>query len=96
MEMDPMALLAKVNLEDKAKAKFKELSGGQKQRFSIAVISLFFYITSSKNIFDKHDHSTIKELTIVSEMSLTIGLFALTVGNFLGGIWANGCLGTIS
>ena len=36
MEMDPMELLAKVNLEDKAKAKFKELSGGQKQRFSIA------------------------------------------------------------
>ena len=36
LEMDPMALLAKVNLEDKAKAKFKELSGGQKQRFSIA------------------------------------------------------------
>ena len=55
----------------------------------IAVISLFFYIISSKNTFDKHDHSTIKELTIVSEMSLTIGLFALTVGNFLGGIWAN-------
>lgn len=36
MEMEPMELLAKVNLEDKAKAKFKELSGGQKQRFSIA------------------------------------------------------------
>ena len=36
MDMDPMALLAKVNLEDKAKAKYKELSGGQKQRFSIA------------------------------------------------------------
>lgn len=36
MEMDPMELLAKVNLEDKAKSKFKELSGGQKQRFSIA------------------------------------------------------------
>jgi ABC-2 type transport system ATP-binding protein len=29
-------LLAKVNLVDKASAKFKELSGGQKQRFSIA------------------------------------------------------------
>jgi ABC-2 type transport system ATP-binding protein len=29
-------LLAAFNLEDKAKAKFKELSGGQKQRFSIA------------------------------------------------------------
>ena len=33
---DPLALLDKVNLRDKAKAKFKELSGGQKQRFSIA------------------------------------------------------------
>jgi ABC-2 type transport system ATP-binding protein len=29
-------LLKSVNLEDKAKNKFKELSGGQKQRFSIA------------------------------------------------------------
>ena len=35
-ELDPIALLEKVNLKDKAKAKFKELSGGQKQRFSIA------------------------------------------------------------
>jgi ABC-2 type transport system ATP-binding protein len=34
--VDPMTLLKKVNLEDKAKAKYKELSGGQKQRFSIA------------------------------------------------------------
>jgi ABC-2 type transport system ATP-binding protein len=33
---DPMELLDKVNLRDKAKAKYKELSGGQKQRFSIA------------------------------------------------------------
>ena len=35
-DVDPMALLKKVNLEDKAKAKYKEMSGGQKQRFSIA------------------------------------------------------------
>lgn len=34
--VDPLAFLDKVNLRDKAKAKFKELSGGQKQRFSIA------------------------------------------------------------
>lgn len=33
---DAMELLRMVNLEDKAKSKFKELSGGQKQRFSIA------------------------------------------------------------
>ena len=35
-EVDPMALLKKVNLVDKAKNKSKELSGGQRQRFSIA------------------------------------------------------------
>jgi ABC-2 type transport system ATP-binding protein len=34
--VSPMKLLGMFNLEDKAKAKFKELSGGQKQRFSIA------------------------------------------------------------
>ena len=35
-EIDPLSLLKKVNLSDKANAKFKQLSGGQKQRFSIA------------------------------------------------------------
>ncbi len=55
----------------------------------IAVISLVFYIISDKNLFKFHNDTTLKELAIVSEMSLTIGLFALTVGNFLGGIWAN-------
>jgi ABC-2 type transport system ATP-binding protein len=34
--VNAMELLKLVNLEDKAKNKFKELSGGQKQRFSIA------------------------------------------------------------
>ncbi len=34
--INPMELLQLVNLQDKAKAKYKELSGGQKQRFSIA------------------------------------------------------------
>ena len=34
--VQPMQLLHLVNLEDKAKSKYKELSGGQKQRFSIA------------------------------------------------------------
>jgi len=31
----------------------------------------------------------IKELTVINEMSLTIGLVMLTIGNFLGGQWAN-------
>lgn len=35
-DVDPLELLDKVNLRDKAGSKFKELSGGQKQRFSIA------------------------------------------------------------
>lgn len=35
-DVDPMELLEKVNLKEKAKAKVKELSGGQKQRFSVA------------------------------------------------------------
>lgn len=34
--IDPMQLLERVQLTEKAKNKFKELSGGQKQRFSIA------------------------------------------------------------
>lgn len=36
VKTDPIALLKSVDLEDKARSKFKELSGGQKQRFSIA------------------------------------------------------------
>ena len=35
-QVDAKALLKLVNLEDKAKNKYKEMSGGQKQRFSIA------------------------------------------------------------
>ena len=42
-----MEMLEKVNLQDKAKAKYKELSGGQKQRFSIATT----LINSPKIVF---------------------------------------------
>lgn len=35
-KVDPIEVLSKVQLQDKAKNKFKQLSGGQKQRFSIA------------------------------------------------------------
>ncbi|MDO6518058.1 cytochrome c biogenesis protein CcsA [Zobellia uliginosa] len=31
----------------------------------------------------------IKELTIINELSMTVGLVMLTIGNFLGGQWAN-------
>ncbi|WDF46170.1 cytochrome c biogenesis protein CcsA [Chryseobacterium sp. KACC 21268] len=55
----------------------------------IAMISLIFYIIANKDTFKRHNDTTLKELAIVSEMSLNIGLLALTIGNFLGGIWAN-------
>ena len=55
----------------------------------IAMISLFFYIIANKKTFLKHNDTTLKELVIVSEMSLNIGLLTWTIGNFLGGIWAN-------
>ncbi|MDL1913308.1 MAG: cytochrome C biogenesis protein CcsB [Bergeyella sp.] len=55
----------------------------------IGIIVLLFYCLADKILFRFHNSTTIRELTIVSEMSLTIGLFALTVGTFLGGIWAN-------
>jgi len=38
---------------------------------------------------DKNIDRAIKELTNIAEMSLIIGLFLMTVGNFLGGVWAN-------
>ncbi|MCW5520483.1 cytochrome c biogenesis protein CcsA [Aureitalea sp. L0-47] len=31
----------------------------------------------------------IKEITVINEMALTVGLVMLTIGNFLGGQWAN-------
>ena len=57
--------------------------------FIIAIFTLIFYIIANQKWFDIHHDSTIKELAIVSEMSMSVGLYALTVGTFLGGIWAN-------
>jgi cytochrome c-type biogenesis protein CcsB len=36
-----------------------------------------------------HIDETIKNITAINEISLIIGLVAITIGNFLGGIWAN-------
>ena len=54
----------------------------------LGLISLLLYIlTTSKN--KARLGLAIKEITIINEMSLTIGLVMLTIGNFLGGMWAN-------
>ena len=54
----------------------------------LSLLVLILYIIRGKNGTDNIDRS-IKELTNLSEMGLIIGLFLLTIGNFLGGVWAN-------
>lgn len=54
----------------------------------IGVLVLFLMIFTTKENKEKM-LLNIKELTIINEMSLTVGLIMLTIGNFLGGMWAN-------
>lgn len=54
----------------------------------LAATSLFLMIFTTKKNYDKMEIS-ISELTIINEMALTVGLVLLTIGNFLGGQWAN-------
>jgi ABC-type transport system involved in cytochrome c biogenesis permease subunit len=54
----------------------------------LALIVLILFIIRGKNGNPNIDRS-IKELINLSEMGLIIGLMLLTVGNFLGGVWAN-------
>jgi cytochrome c-type biogenesis protein CcsB len=54
----------------------------------LGVVSLFLMIFTNKENKSKM-LLNIKELTIINEMSLTVGLVMLTIGNFLGGMWAN-------
>ncbi|NMH86166.1 cytochrome c biogenesis protein CcsA [Flavivirga algicola] len=52
-----------------------------------AVSLLLMIFTTKEN--KKKMLLNIKELTIINEMALTVGLVMLTIGNFLGGMWAN-------
>ncbi|WP_418604400.1 cytochrome c biogenesis protein CcsA [Hwangdonia sp.] len=54
----------------------------------LGVVSLLLMIFTTKENKTKMDLN-IKELTIINEMALTVGLVMLTIGNFLGGMWAN-------
>ncbi len=54
----------------------------------LGVICLLLYIlTNAKN--KALITLNIKELTAINEMSIIVGLIMLTIGNFLGGMWAN-------
>ena len=54
----------------------------------LGFMALLLMIFKTKNT-EKVINSRIKELTYINEISMTIGLFVLAVGTFLGGIWAN-------
>ncbi len=54
----------------------------------LGLTSLLLMVLTNKNNFKKMKLN-IKELSIITEMALTVGLVMLTIGNFLGGQWAN-------
>ena len=51
------------------------------------MVTILIMIKTNRN--KEAINQKIKELTYINEMSMTIGLFLLSVGTFLGGIWAN-------
>lgn len=54
----------------------------------LGLVNLFLYSArTSKNA--NWLNTQISEITYISEMTMTIGLFMLTIGTFLGGVWAN-------
>ena len=54
----------------------------------IGIVALFLILLTTPKNRTRMDLN-IKELTIINELSLTVGLIMLTIGNFLGGMWAN-------
>ncbi len=58
----------------------------------LSLLVLILYIMKrEKNEGSKNENidRAIKELTNIAEMSIIVGLFLMTIGNFLGGVWAN-------
>ncbi len=51
----------------------------------MALILIIFKTPKTKVVIDVK----IKELTYINEIAMTIGLFVLAIGTFLGGVWAN-------
>lgn len=51
----------------------------------VALVLIFFTNSKNKSKMEMH----IQEVSYINEMALTIGLIMLSIGNFLGGQWAN-------
>lgn len=56
--------------------------------FILGFVALILILFTNKKNKTKMDLN-IKEITYINEMALTIGLIMLSIGNFLGGQWAN-------
>lgn len=54
----------------------------------LSILNLILYIFRNKKN-GSFVSLNISELTYVAEMTTTVGIFMLTIGTFLGGIWAN-------
>jgi cytochrome c-type biogenesis protein CcsB len=54
----------------------------------LGVVSLILILLTNKKNLERMKLN-LRELTIINELALTIGLIMLTIGNFLGGQWAN-------
>jgi cytochrome c-type biogenesis protein CcsB len=54
----------------------------------LGVISLILILLTTERTAEKM-RLNLAELTVVNELALTVGLIMLTIGNFLGGQWAN-------
>ena len=56
--------------------------------FLIGMINLFMMCISSKKSIITYKQK-IKELSLINEISLIIGLLLMTIGTFMGAVWAN-------
>jgi cytochrome c-type biogenesis protein CcsB len=51
------------------------------------LVLIMYSISNTRN--SETVKNIINQLTTISEMSVTVGLYLLTIGTFLGGVWAN-------
>jgi cytochrome c-type biogenesis protein CcsB len=51
------------------------------------LVLILYCISNQQNA--KNIKGLVLQLTAISEMSVTVGLYMLTIGTFLGGVWAN-------
>lgn len=54
----------------------------------LGLFNIFLYVFQSKRNFIKIEKH-VKSITVINELNLTLGLYLLTIGSFLGAVWAN-------